>query len=302
MKIKINSSILDVTLEKEESLGEVIPQIKNWLLESGMHIKEVLKDGEPLYIENTGSWETTAISSVNDLDITAINESEKYVEDLQVVYQYTTMLLGAVETGNSKLIKDLLEDKELIAGSLDYLFASGIRKTHSTQFLKVIEEAYSENDNADSQNTDNLKEYLKSLSFLLQKRIEEVADPVRAMKTAALALKELIPDISEVSILLQTGKDQQAYSSVIAFIEISETLIRIFSILKETGLMDSANISVNGTSFDSFYSGFNEILKELAEAFDSSDTVLIGDLLEYEIVPKIDMLLDFIALIEKKQE
>ncbi len=300
MEIKINSSNLDVTLEKEESLGEVIPQIKNWLLESGMHIKEVFKDGEPLYIENTGSWETTSISSVKDLEITAITESEKYVDDLQVVYQYVTMLNGAVETGNSKLIKDLLEDKELIAGSLDYLFASGIRKTHSTQFLKVTEEAFPEG--GGGENTDKLKEYLKSLSFLLQKRIEEVADPVRAMKTAALALKELIPDISEVSILLQTGRDQQAYGSVIAFIEISETLIRVFSILKEAGLMNSGDISVDGISFDSFYSGFNEILKELAEAFDSSDTVLIGDLLEYEIVPKIDTLLEFIALIEKKQE
>jgi len=66
------------------------------------------------------------------------------------------------------------------------------------------------------------------------------------MKTAASALKNLIPDISEVSILLQTGKDQQAYSSVIAFIEISETLIRLFSILKKEGLINGESISVNG--------------------------------------------------------
>ena len=34
----------------------------------------------------------------------------------------------------------------------------------------------------------------------------------------------------------------------------------------------------------------NEFLKELNEAFESSDSVLIGDLLEYEIAPKLEAL------------
>ena len=35
-------------------------------------------------------------------------------------------------------------------------------------------------------------------------------------------------------------------------------------------------------------------LKELLDAFNAKDTVLIGDLMEYEIVPKVELLIGII--------
>ena len=295
MKISVNSTVLDVTFEKEKYLEEVIPQIENWLSQSKMHLKEFLIDGKDVRMDLPDTWGRKEISSVETLDITAVSHLEKYIEDLQVIYQYISMLDKAVESGNTALCEDLLKDKAIIAGSLDYFFSRGEEKVYSKQFLEKTE-------GKDSLKDPALRELLDRISYLLQNRINEVAAPVKTLTKTAAALKELIPGISDVSILLQTGKDKEAFNTVLTFIELSQTVVRILSILREAGSLDFEKISAGDESLESFYTGFNQILKDLAEAFDSSDTVLIGDLLEYEIAPKIDTLLEFISLIENNQE
>ena len=295
MKISVNSTVLDVTFEKEKYLEEILPQIENWLSESKMYLKELLIDGEQARIDLPEKWEKREIESVKELDITAVSHLEKYVEDLQVVYQYISMLDKAAETGNITLCRDLLKDREIIAGSLDYFFSQGEEKLYSKQFLELTE-------NEDRLKNTELKELLDKTSFLLQKKVQEVTTPVKTLTTTAAALRELIPGISDVSILLQTGKDKEAFNAVLAFIELSQTIVRVLAILKDMNSLDFSSITSGDENLDSFYTGFNKVLKELAEAFDSSDTVLIGDLLEYEIAPKIDTLLGFISLIENNQE
>ena len=296
MKISVNSTPLDVTFEKEKYLEEILPQIDNWLSESKMYLKELLIDGKHARIDLPEKWGKREIESVKELDIIAVSHLEKYVEDLQVIYQYISMLDKAAETGNITLCRDLLKDREIIAGSLDYFFSQGEEKLYSKQFLELTE-------SEDSLKNTELKELLDKTSFLLQKKVQEVTTPVKTLTTTAAALRELIPGISDVSILLQTGKDKEAFNAVLAFIELSQTIVRVLAILKEDiNSPDFSSITSGDENLNSFYTGFNKVLKELAEAFDSSDTVLIGDLLEYEIVPKIDTLLGFISLIENNQE
>ncbi len=302
MEININNTLLNVTLEDEKYLGEVILGIKKWLKESNMQIKEILQDGNTLPMEQTASWWNSSINDIKKIDIVAITNIEKYIEDLQVVYQYITMLDKAIKSNNFHLANDLLKDQQIIGETLDYFFVKkGKKNTYSNRFYELIElSELKEGENF--QENIKLNDFLTQVAFLLQKRINEVTDPIAVLKATSIALSDLIPDITDVSILLQTGKDQQAIDSVITFVELSEKLIRLYSILKETHSLDINKISFEGVTFNDFYEGFNEILKELADAFDSSDTVLIGDLLEYEIVPKIDTLLKFITLIEDNQE
>ena len=47
-------------------------------------------------------------------------------------------------------------------------------------------------------------------------------------------------------------------------------------------------------SFEKYYNELNGFLKELIDAFQINDSVLIGDLLEYEIAPRLEGLIQFI--------
>ena len=302
MEIMINNTILDTTLENEKYLGEVVDAVTQWLAESNMNIKEIFQDGENLSMDQTGTWWNRNISDINKLDIVALTNFEKYTEDLQIVYQYITMLEKAIQSMNFPLAADLITDAEIIGETLDYFFPKhGTTEEYSKKLKQLIEKSSIRKAKETTENAD-LVEFLKNTAFLLQQRINEVTDPAGMLQASAKTLSDLTPEISNVSVLLQTGKDKQALDSVIAFVELSENIIRLYSIIKETQVIDLNSITVDGIAFNAFYKDFNDILKELADAFESSDTVLIGDLLEYEIVPKIDTLLDYISLIEHGKE
>jgi hypothetical protein len=83
--------------------------------------------------------------------------------------------------------------------------------------------------------------------------------------------------------------------SILKFIELSQKLIRLYPILKENGLVDFTKGNIDGMSFGDFYGALNLVLNELSDAFAVEDSVLIGDLLEYEIAPRIEALLTGLA-------
>ncbi len=302
MEIKINNTALDTTLENEKYLGEVVDAVKRWLAESNMQIKEILQDGKHLPMDETGRWWNTHISDIDKLDFVALTNFEKYTEDLQIVYQYVTMLGKAVHSRNFILASDLATDSAIIGETLDYFFPKQNNpEPFSIQLSRLIQNSRIKDAQDTPENTP-LIEFLTKVSFLLQQRINEVTDPVGVLKAASEAFSGIIADITNVSVLLQTGKDKEALDAVLSFVELSEKIIRLSSFIRETQTIDLDSIKVEGITFSSFFDAFNRILKELAEAFETSDTVLIGDLLEYEVVPKIDTLLKYISIIEHDKE
>ena len=51
---------------------------------------------------------------------------------------------------------------------------------------------------------------------------------------------------------------------------------------------------MGGRGLQDFYRDLNRILTELLEAFHANDSVLIGDLMEYEIAPRLEQLRTFL--------
>lgn len=95
--------------------------------------------------------------------------------------------------------------------------------------------------------------------------------------------------IGDLPLLFQSGKSAEAYHQLTLFTELLEQVNRILALLPIDGKADA----------------FREmdlapILRQLAEAFEADDAVLIGDLMEYEIAPKIEILLSFLDRVLKK--
>ncbi len=293
MVITLNSEPFDVTIENEKTLDELLSGLSSWLSESGYVISDVFQNDKELTPEK-GKWGNIPLDTIEKLDIKAISESEKYISDLQTLYQYITMLHDSVTTSNKTLTEDLLSEIPFIKSSLDFFFGKKNEIAYETGQLEKLTINFSgENDNQ------ALILLLQDITIILKDRIKEVTSPFSALSETAEKLKDLIPSISDVSVMLQTGEDKKAIDSVLAFIELSENLIRIFPFLRDSGYTDITKESIDKESFNDFYKEFNSILKELADAFDKNDSILIGDLMEYEIVPKVNKLLEYINLIEK---
>lgn len=296
MVITLNSEPFDVTIENEKTLDELISGLSNWLSESGYVITDIFQNDTELTLVD-GNWGDTPLDTIEKIDIKAISESDKYISDLQTLYQYITLLHNSVTTSNKSLTEDLLSELPFIKSSIDFFFGKKNKIASETEQLEKLTINFSgENDNQ------GLILLLQDITIILKDRIKEVTSPFSALLETAEKLKDLVPAISDVSVMLQTGNDKKAIESVLKFIEFSENLIRIFPFLRDIGYTDITKESIDKESFNDFYKEFNGILNELADAFDINDSILIGDLMEYEIVPKVNKLLEYINLIEKLKE
>ncbi len=129
----------------------------------------------------------------------------------------------------------------------------------------------------------------RELSLFFKERLDECVQPVEAMEAGAELFERLRSDLANTSVLLQTGKEQEAIRNITLLIEIINKVIRIMP-----GFFITLRIAdepmVNDEKLSLFFENFNKNLNELIAAFENKDTVLLGDLIEYEVLPKLEAL------------
>lgn len=97
---------------------------------------------------------------------------------------------------------------------------------------------------------------------------------------------ELANQMEEVPVELQNGKNlevSQSIKNVADSIEQFCHIATLASLFPET----FTNTSINGMSFQEFFNDFSPILADFEEALKNNDQVMIGDLSEYEICPRL---------------
>ena len=97
---------------------------------------------------------------------------------------------------------------------------------------------------------------------------------------------ELEAQMEGVPVALQSGKNAEVSESITRLADSIEqfchvaTLASLFPDTFSTG-------SLNGISFKDFFAEFSPILKDFEDALQNNDTVMLGDLSEYEICPRL---------------
>ncbi len=97
---------------------------------------------------------------------------------------------------------------------------------------------------------------------------------------------ELANKMEEVPVELQNGKNlevSQSIKSVADSIDQFCHIATLASLFPET----FTNTEINGMSFQEFFNDFSTILADFEEALKNNDQVMIGDLSEYEICPRL---------------
>ena len=112
----------------------------------------------------------------------------------------------------------------------------------------------------------------------LDSRIADATHPKEALARCASRIRSLLGSLTEVSVLLQTGRDKAAMDIVIGFSDAVQELLDLMPFLSPNA--ERGRLIGELTPF----------LRDLVSAFDVKDTVMIGDLLEYEISPRMERL------------
>jgi hypothetical protein len=92
-----------------------------------------------------------------------------------------------------------------------------------------------------------------------------------------------LPGLAEVAVQLQTGRDREAMATVAGICDAVQRLLPLLSFLPRDGERERLIVDLNAT------------LRDLAAALEAKDTVLIGDLAEYEVAPRLARLLPLLG-------
>jgi hypothetical protein len=286
VQILVNNSPFDVTIEKESSLGEVVAAISEWLADNNFSITGITVDEDTFDPFNNEEWQGLSIDSVNTLNLSALSVLELRTAHISTLFDYVTLFRDALASGNREVIAQLIEEYPPVRGALDKLINPGSEGTPLSNRLDQLLTMAGIIDGRPGPQVRALLEFFRNLEVIIQDRLDEVQAPVKELKKVIETLDQLVPVLEELPVLLQTGKDNEAMQHIITFTELTGKLTRLIPYVRlQTGI-DIAGGSDAGT-FEQLYLELNPVLAELTEAFSSLDAVLIGDLVEYEIAPRI---------------
>ena len=289
MEIRINSEPIDFTLEEEKCLLDVVTGLDSWLNQRGYIVAALSKDKEPLDFKDRDSLKKTSLDSIGILSFEVKPIEEIFIEQLSTVYQFFSMVRRAYQENLSSIKQELLKEYPQIKKTLELYLKDCPFWKNGVYFEELLE--LSENQSPSSYK--DLDNYLESFTNFILELMHEAAEPENEIARVAQNLESMIPDISGISVLLQSGKDKTAMEILIRFTNLMEKTLRITPFLKrrnpELFLEENSDLASVTMELNSY---FNEII----EAFGVQDTVLIGDLLEYELAPRITRLTGLLSI------
>jgi hypothetical protein len=281
MKIFVNAQEISFSLEKEKSLFDVVTALSAWAEEQGARLCGLEVNGAPIDLRLSSQWGGMPLESIQRL---AVSVEEKGHE-LEVIRDYFEILSAALAAGDEKALRECLVEYPYIRKALevhlrDIFAGSGENSGPDAALLAPREEgaAFSQAEK------DAMSSYVRAASHIVRDRLQEIEKPTEEAAAASRLLVAAKPALENVPVLLQSGKDREAMQCILSFTELAMKAIRILA--RRGGEQESSR---------EFCREFNGVLGELTAAFEVRDSVLIGDLFEYEIAPRTDRLAELLA-------
>jgi len=274
MEIRINEKTLDIKLEKENTVGDVLAGLEQWLSACGHRISELKIDGS--------SVKSSMIEDIFSNDIKSI----------QLIDVITSSIAELTAASLINLLEDIDEYE-----NLDYekksKFFDEWKDSSTALFLSAeLQDLYAfcvVTFSSGSMDT-------KTLTSITEEIQREVNDPVNEITKIEAILKDICDKLIELPLDIQTGKDAKAANTIQVFTAVTEKIIRIFRQLCIQGYISPESLSADDEPLSELIIKFSKILKELLEAYEKNDTVLVGDLTEYEASPMLKEI--YIAILE----
>lgn len=292
--IFINGDSLNFTLEDEKQLGEIYDHVRKWLSEQGYLIMKAKEGDRNLTPKDEYLWRAIPVTEVDTIEFEVKSITDMSFEILQPLHQYLLLLVKGIEQRNFEVLSDLAADFKAVETRLDHLFSSTKESGKNSDILLfrscLKESGLFEGEIKNREAFEGALNFSRGFLSLVEERIREITAPMEEFIRTIEELSKSIDPINEIPVLLQTGKDKEAMRTVIQFIELSQKLIRLFPILKVSEGFDMQRKLLSGESLEEFYADLKTVLLELNEAFLAKDSVLIGDLLEYEVSPRLQNL------------
>lgn len=269
------------------TVGDLLSELDEAAESSGMIIVEIRLDGTVLDADELPALSARAADSEGALELIAEPAAELKTRALGTLLELVDASKAAFDASDAEAVGLAAGSWTSFRRAFDGLFSA-----EEASFL----DAFGARLEAGGP-SDEAGRMADSLSSFFGERLEELERPAESMLAASRVFDSIKADLAEVPVRLQTGKDGDAMKTMVLAVELIHKTVRIMpEFLRRLG--DRA-IEIDGAPMPEFYGAFNGVLRELADAFENKDGILIGDLAEYELKPRLE---SFFAAVRRSLE
>jgi hypothetical protein len=263
MEITINGQAADIALDNEKTVGEIMAGLEQWLANAGQRLSGLSINNVPVPSSVFEEIFNKDIATVNVLDIKTTSLAELFLESLLNLHADIEEFENLKFDEKREFIK-IWKERPQALFTLDQM----------PDLHNIFVNLFSCSDI----NT-------KFVSSITEERLREVKEPLQELSNLKTLLDETCTKLADLALDIQTGKDAQAAKTIQVFSGLSEKILRIVKQLDIQGILSQE--TEEKEAFPGIISEFGNIIKELLEAYEKHDTVLVGDLAEYEASPKL---------------
>jgi hypothetical protein len=264
MNIFINEKPAEIALDTEKTLADVMTGIELWISPTGNRIQRICVDDRDIAGDALAEAFALDIKDIGKLDVFIRSWRELAAEALGILHE-TCGFFG----------KAAFDERGPIFEAW--------RESAAARFLQSdIPDVWGLANRAMS--GEGL--LFSELALIVEERLREIVDPWQEINEAGSQVEMVAARMEEFPLDMQTGKDRRAAETVQLFSQIGEKLFRVFFIYKSEGL-SMETFLIGDLPARVFIEEFNAALRELSLAYESRDTVLAGDIAEYELAPRL---------------
>ncbi len=284
MIVTMNGNPFDVTLERERTLGELLTGIESWLERSRFSVSALSLNGEAIAASQIEGACAMDLDEVETLDIRASSWNELLIEALT---ESDRVLMEAQKDRRDAVVEGRPSRAAEIAASFEATAASGFMAGNGKDLYIRIADILNRG-NADDDGR------IEAVRSEIADRIRELNAPVAELSRLGARMDDLASKLEEVPLELQTGKDAQAARTLGDFAALMGSLLRLVP-LAENESVGLSERTLDGVTFPDFINDLRTALSELTAGYENGDAILVGDLAEYEIAPRLKTLAGLLA-------
>jgi len=263
MTIRINGVDADITPEDERTVGEVLLALEPWLEGSGHRLAVIGIDGVDVPADSFGDAIAREIDGVGVLDIGTIPIIDLIGESLGLVLEAA----DAFEAAD-------FADRGAVGEAWAKSASAGLLAGRDPGLFALAGKALSGEGAG-----------MRELRAVVAERLAEIGDPAGELDGLAPAIAEVCDRLEQLPLDFQTGKDARAAETIALFSGVAEKVFRILGILAGAGFRFE-DVPAGGSTAAECASGFHGTLGEFLGAYGRQDTVIAGDIAEYEMAPR----------------
>lgn len=264
MEIKINGKPADIKPESEKTIGEILSALEQWLTSSGHRLSGIAIDGQMADSGSVEEYFSRDIDTIDTLDLYTSTLSELCVQSLLRIH------------GDIEEYENLdYSDKRAFCANWERSPQAHFAAEQMPDFYALCAQVFA-----------GAGATVQMLRDITEERLREIENPVDEFTNLQTLVNETCARLIDLPLDIQTGKDRKAAQTIQIFSGITEKIFRIFKILTFQGF--------SSESIADIISEFDASVKELLAAYERHDTVLVGDIAEYEMAPKLQKLYDAI--------